>query len=169
MNKTAVGEALLVRAQQWRWAARRPADHPRVKRDTMLSRVDTSDNSQSSATAFGIMQRELDDRTSVISVEGELDLSTAPRLKWMLVDSIEAGRVQVVIDLSLTTFIDSTAVGVLVAVNRSLDGGARLALVCTRPNVLKIFELSGIDGAFAIYPTLDEALTFARGQAARVS
>lgn len=135
----------------------------------MLSRVDTSDHSQSSATAFGIMQRELDERTSVISVEGELDLSTAPRLKWMLVESIEAGRIQVVVDLSLTTFIDSTAVGVLVAVNRSLDAGARLALVCTRPNVLKIFELSGIDGAFAIFPTLDEALTFTRGQAARVT
>jgi anti-sigma B factor antagonist len=115
------------------------------------------------------MQREPDQRTSVVSVEGELDLSTAPRLKWMLVDSLEAGRVQLVVDLSLATFIDSTAVGVLVGVHRRLDVGARLAIVCTRPNVLKIFELSGMDGVFAIFPTLAEALAYVQGQAVRVS
>jgi anti-sigma B factor antagonist len=134
----------------------------------MLSRVDTSDRSQSSP-AFGIIQRDLDNRTSVISVEGELDLSTAPRLKWMLIDSLEAGRIQLVLDLSLATFIDSTAVGVLVGVNRGLDARARLAIVCTRPNVLKIFELSGVDGVFAIVPTVDQALAHVRGQAVRVS
>jgi anti-sigma B factor antagonist len=102
----------------------------------------------------------------VISVEGELDLSTAPRLKWMLIDSLEAGHSQLVVDLSLATFMDSTALGVLVGVNRSLDDGARLMIVCTRADVLKIFELSGIDRVFAIYPTLDEALAHTRGHAA---
>jgi anti-sigma B factor antagonist len=93
----------------------------------------------------------------VVSVEGELDLSTAPRLKWMLVDALEAGRSQLVVDLSLASFMDSTALGVLVGVNRSLDGGG-LAIVCARPEVLKTFELSGVDRLFAIFPTLDEAL-----------
>jgi len=116
-------------------------------------------------TAFGILQRTLDERTSVISVEGELALSTAPRLKWMLVDSLKAGHSQLVVDLSLTTFMDSTALGVLIGVNRSLDVGARLAIVCARTNVLMIFELSGMDRAFAIFPTLDEALAYARGAA----
>jgi anti-sigma B factor antagonist len=136
----------------------------------MLSRIDTSDDrSQSGTTGFGISQRDLDEHTSVIAVEGELDLSTAPRLKWMLVDSLEAGHSRLIVDLSLATFMDSTALGVLVGVNRSLNTGARLALVCTRPNVLKIFELSGMDGSFAILPTLDEAFAYARGNAARAS
>jgi len=136
----------------------------------MLSRIDTSDDrSQSGTTGFGISQRDLDEHTSVIAVEGELDLSTAPRLKWMLVDSLEAGHGRLIVDLSLATFMDSTALGVLVGVNRSLNTGARLALVCTRPNVLKIFELSGMDGSFAIFPTLDEAFAYARGNAARAS
>jgi anti-anti-sigma factor len=60
--------------------------------------------------------------------------------------------------------MDSTALGVLIGVNRSLDVGARLAIVCTRSNVLMIFELSGMDGAFEICPTLDEALAYVRGQ-----
>jgi anti-sigma B factor antagonist len=135
----------------------------------MLSQVDTSNRSQPSSTAFGILQRELDKLTSVISIEGELDLSTAPRLKWMLIETLEAGHSQLVVDLSLATFMDSTALGVLVGVKRSLAVGAQLAIVCTRPAVLKIFEFSGLDGAFAIFPTLDEALAYARGNTVRGS
>jgi anti-anti-sigma factor len=110
------------------------------------------------AVAFGIAQRELDERTSVISLEGELDLSTAPQLKWMLLDSLEAGHSQIVIDLTLCSFMDSTALGVLIVVNRSLAAGVRLAIVTEHANVLKIFELSGMDGMFAIFPTLADAL-----------
>jgi anti-sigma B factor antagonist len=134
---------------------------------TMPNQVDTSSSSQPSSTAFGILQRELDKRTSVTSIEGELDLSTAPRLKWMLTDSREAGHSRLVVDLSLATFIDSTALGVLVGVQRSLAVGAQLAIVCTRPAMLQIFEFSGLDAAFAIFPTLDEALAFARGNTAQ--
>jgi anti-sigma B factor antagonist len=133
----------------------------------MLSRVDTANRSQPSTAPFGILQRELDKRTSVISIEGDLDLSTAPRLKWMLLETLEAGHSELVVDLSSTIFMDSTALGVLVGVKRSLAVGAQLAIVCTRPAVLKIFELSGLDGAFAIFSTLDEALTYTRGHTAR--
>jgi anti-sigma B factor antagonist len=137
----------------------------REVRIAMHSRVD-SNGSQSSSTKFAISQRDLDVRTSVISVEGELDLDTAPRLKWMLVDSLEAGRTRLVVDLSLVTFMDSTTLGVLVGVARRLDAGARLAIVCVRPNVLKIFEFAGLDGVFAIFPTFDEALAYAQGSEA---
>ena len=133
----------------------------------MLSRVDTANRSQPSTAPFGILQRELDKRASVISVEGDLDLSTAPRLKWMLIETLEAGHSELVVDLSSTIFMDSTALGVLVGVKRSLAVGAQLAIVCTRPAVLKIFELSGLDGAFAIFSTLDEALAYTRGHTAR--
>ena len=132
----------------------------------MLSRVHTSNRLEPSSTPFAIFQRELDKRTSVISIEGELDLSTAPRMKWMLIDSLEAGHSRLVVDLSLAVFMDSTALGVLVGVKRSLDPGARLAIVCTRATVLKIFEFSGLDGVFAIFPTLDEALAHTQGHVA---
>jgi anti-sigma B factor antagonist len=124
---------------------------------------------QADTPNFGIIQSDADDVTSVVSVEGELDLSTAPRLKWMLVDSLAAGRKNLLIDLSDTTFMDSTALGVLVAVNRTLEEGSRLVIVCSRPNVLKIFELSGMEGVFTILPTLENALEFTRGHAAQAS
>jgi anti-sigma B factor antagonist len=113
-----------------------------------------------------INTRELDNCTSLVAVEGELDLCSAPQLKWTLVDLLDAGRSRIVVDLSLVTFMDSTALGVLVGVNRSLDTGSRLAIACLPPSVLKIFEVSGLDGAFDIFATLDEALAHARGSAA---
>jgi anti-sigma B factor antagonist len=124
----------------------------------LLSRVKISNSSKPVSAAFGISQSELDEHTSVISVNGELDLSTAPRLKWMLIDSLETGHGQVVIDLSHTTFMDSTALGVLVAVKRKLDSDARLSIVCAQPTVLSIFELAGMDGVFTIFPTIEDAL-----------
>lgn len=134
----------------------------------MLNRAETSSSTaERDAAGFGIVQSEPDAQTTVVSVAGDLDLSTAPRLKWMLVDALEQGHRRLVVDLSETTFMDSTALGVLVAVWRRLPSGERLAVACTKPDVLKIFEYAGMDGAFAIFSTLDEALAHAREHAAR--
>lgn len=127
-------------------------------RTTILSKADTSNPDEVGSVEFGITCRELDERTAVISVEGDLDLATAPRLKWMLLDSLQEGRDRIVLDLTLTCFMDSTALGVLVVVNRRLAADARLGVACDRSAVLRIFELSGMDGAFAIFPTVEEAL-----------
>jgi anti-sigma B factor antagonist len=128
----------------------------------MLSRADKTDRALPTPKSFAISRRELDGRTSVVSVDGDLDLATAPQLKWMLLDALEEGHSHLILDLSLATFMDSTALGVLVGVNRSLDAGRKLAIVCAHAGVLKIFELSGVDGMFAISPTLDHALAHDR-------
>lgn len=117
---------------------------------------------------FGVIQSQPDESTSVVALEGELDLERAPSLKWALVDSLDAGYKQLVVDLTQVRFMDSTALSVLVGVNKSLDVGARMAIVCVNANVLKIFELSGMDGAFAIFPTLEQALVHARGNTTRI-
>jgi anti-sigma B factor antagonist len=135
---------------------------------TIPSRTNTN-RSSPSATPFGIVQSKLDARTSLVSVEGELDLFTAPSLKRTLVEELQAGSRRFILDLSLTTFIDSTTLGVLVGVTRRLEDGAKLGIVCTRPNVRKIFEFSGLDGTFAIFSTLDEALAQAQGSEACAS
>jgi anti-sigma B factor antagonist len=134
----------------------------------MPSRVETSSGEQSRSPAFRIVDHTLDQRTCVIAVEGELDLDKAPRLKWTLVGALEAGCDRLVVDLSRVAFIDSTAIGVLIGVNRSLEAGGRLAIACAQANVLRIFSVAGLDSAFAILPTVEEALDHVRGQAARV-
>jgi anti-sigma B factor antagonist len=126
----------------------------------MLTEADKTDGALAAGDVFAIVRHGLDGHTSVIAVEGELDLSTAPQLKWTLVDALDAGHSQIVLDLSRSTFMDSTALGVLIGFNRSLDVGTRLAIACPRATVLNIFELSGMDGAFAIFPTLGDALAY---------
>jgi anti-sigma B factor antagonist len=141
-------------------------DKPVVEvRSSTQAAGNESGDTQPGAIALAISQRELDERTSVLTVEGELDLFSAPRLKWALTDLLGTGRSQVVVDLSLVTFMDSTALGVLVGVKRSLGADARLA-ICAHANVLKIFELCGLDGTFDIFSTFDDALACARGSTA---
>jgi anti-sigma B factor antagonist len=118
------------------------------------------------SVAFAVIRRELDEHTGVLSVEGELDLASAPSLKWALTDILDAGHDQVVVDLSLVTFIDSTALGVLVGVKKNLSPGAKLAIACTHPDVLNIFELTGLDATFDLFSNFDDALAFVRGSAA---
>jgi anti-sigma B factor antagonist len=114
---------------------------------------------------FQINDQAIDADTHVIELGGEVDLYTAPEFKERMVQVIEDGKKQVVVDLSDATFIDSTTLGVLVGgVKRLRPAGGSLALVCKDENICKIFEITGLDRVFPIYETRDEAL--AAGQAA---
>ena len=62
---------------------------------------------------------------------------------------IGEGATHVIVDLTSTTFIDSTTLGVLVGGLRRLratDG--QLTIVCSDPNITKIFEITGLDRVF---------------------
>ncbi len=108
---------------------------------------------------FDVKTDKVDDATYVISLTGEVDLYTAPEFKQQLLDVISQGGKDVVVDFSNTTFIDSTTLGVLVGgVKRLRAQDGRLALVCSDRNITKIFEITGLDRVFTIYPTRDEAL-----------
>ncbi len=108
---------------------------------------------------FNVKTDKVDDGTYVISLTGEVDLYTAPEFKQQLLDVISEGGQDVVVDFSDTTFIDSTTLGVLVGgVKRLRAQDGRLSLVCSDRNITKIFEITGLDRVFTIYPTRDEAL-----------
>ncbi len=108
---------------------------------------------------FKISDEEIDDQTHVISLGGEIDLYTAPEFKERMVELIEGGKKNIVVDLSEATFIDSTTLGVLVGgVKRLRPSGGGLALVCTDQNITKIFEITGLDRVFSIQGSREDAL-----------
>src|SRR5437016_4908603 len=108
---------------------------------------------------FDIKTEQLSDSAAVISLAGEVDLYTAPEFKQQLLDVIGQGAKSVVVDFTDTTFIDSTTLGVLVGgVKRLRTNGGQLTLVCSDRNITKIFEITGLDRVFTIYPTRSEAL-----------
>ena len=99
------------------------------------------------------------DGAYVIALAGEVDLYTAPEFKQQLLDVIAKGGKEVIVDFSDTTFIDSTTLGVLVGgVKRLRTNDGQLSLVCSDRNITKIFEITGLDRVFTIYPTRAEAL-----------
>jgi anti-sigma B factor antagonist len=111
------------------------------------------------ATDFSIREEALDGSRFVVSVTGEIDLFTAPELKSALVEAIDAGRTRVVVDLTGTTFLDSTALGVLIGtVKRLRARDGRLTLVNTDANIARTFDITGLDQIFTICKTRDEAL-----------
>jgi anti-sigma B factor antagonist len=108
---------------------------------------------------FDIKTEQLGDDAYVISLAGEVDLYTAPEFKQQLLEVIGQGGKQVIVDFSDTTFIDSTTLGVLVGgVKRLRTNEGQLALVCSDRNITKIFEITGLDRVFTIYPTRSEAI-----------
>ena len=108
---------------------------------------------------FDVSTEQVGEGLYVISLSGEVDLYTAPEFKQELLDAIGKGAKEVVVDFSNTTFIDSTTLGVLVGgVKRLRTNDGQLSLVCSDRNITKIFEITGLDRVFTIYPTRDEAL-----------
>ena len=100
---------------------------------------------------------------AVVTVRGELDLFTAPRLHEALEEAGELGARRLVVDLARVSFIDSSALGVLIAVGRKLRAAeGSLDLVCQDDHVRRVLELTGLDCVFGIHAQLQEALSAAR-------
>lgn len=102
----------------------------------------------------------LDDGTPVVSVMGELDLSTAPSLDRTLLDLADEGAAAPIVDFSRCDFIDSAGLKVLAAADKRLDESdrRRLGVVLANASVLRIFEITHFDEVLAIYPSVDLAL-----------
>ena len=111
------------------------------------------------ALEFSIEDRRLDADTHVIAVSGEVDLFTAPEFKARIHDAIEAGRDLVVVDLTATSFIDSSSLGVMISAHRRLKlRGGRLVVACDVPAVLSTFKITGLDSVLEMTRSRDEAL-----------
>jgi anti-sigma B factor antagonist len=96
---------------------------------------------------------------SVIEVQGEVDMFTAPKLRECLVTAADQGQNQIVVDLSKVSFMDSTGLGTLVAgLKRVKENDGTLALVCSHRPVLRVLSITGLTNVFPIHETLDDVL-----------
>ncbi len=88
----------------------------------------------------------------VMSVQGEIDLYTVPRLQRELAGVLaSAGPVRLVVDLSGVDFCDSTGVNVLLAAHRQArETGGDLELAAPRPAVRKILQVTGLEAVFTV-------------------
>jgi anti-sigma B factor antagonist len=87
-----------------------------------------------------------------VTVRGELDVATSPALRGELHSLVEQGAKAITIDLSGTTFIDSSGLGVLVgALKRLREGeGDTITLTGMQDQVRKVFEITGLTALFGV-------------------
>jgi anti-sigma B factor antagonist len=99
------------------------------------------------------------DGIEIVEVEGEIDVYTAPRLRELLIELVNTGFFQLVVNMEKVEFLDSTGLGVLVGgLKRVRAHDGSLDLVCTQERILKIFRITGLTKVFGIHDTVDEAI-----------
>jgi anti-sigma B factor antagonist len=106
---------------------------------------------------FAIDHIQVGDWT-VITVSGEVDMATGPKLRDDVLGALAAGNHRIVLDLSKVTFMDSSGLGALLGSHRRarlLEGEIRLAAPSYR--VTEILRLTSLDRVFTIHPTVAEA------------
>lgn len=100
---------------------------------------------------------------AVLEVGGEIDVYTAPRLREKLIELVDGGVRNLVIDLERVDFLDSTGLGVLVGgLKRMRSNEGTVQLVCTQEKILKIFRITGLTKVFSIHASAKDAAAATR-------
>ena len=109
-------------------------------------------------TAFVVATEWLASGVPVVSVSGELDLTTASTLEETLLTLPDQSGATVIVDLERCGFVDLRGLRVLLAARERLERSTRpLALVCGNPALLRVLEIARVDALFEIYPSLSSA------------
>lgn len=103
------------------------------------------------------VRAETSDDIFTLRIEGELDLSTAVKVRAPLEAAITEGAKKVVIDMLGCTFIDSTGLGVLLHSAKRLEGEGGMAIVCVDEQIRRLLGLTMIDRTIPVFSTTEEA------------
>jgi len=102
-----------------------------------------------------------DDGVVAVQVTGDIDLVNTPELRSTLHALVDADVRRIVVDLDAVEFIDSTGLGVLIGCLRRLRSSGedrQLAVVCSRPGIVRVLSITGLDHLLDVYSDLPEAL-----------
>ena len=102
---------------------------------------------------------ERDRETVVLSAHGELDAYSAPELTERLAEAQGDGALPLVVDLTAVSFMDSTALGVIVrALKTAGDGSSWARVVLPTSAARRIFEITTLDRALPVAASRADAL-----------
>jgi anti-anti-sigma factor len=140
------------------------AEPARTRRSLTESPWDHSDSQPASKSRF---QRRLTLRDhdwyrvadwTVVNIEGEVDVYTAPRLRELLIDLVNRNHYHIILDLDRVEFLDSTGMGVFTGgLKRVRAHGGAMSIVCSQERIRKIFRITGQNRVFEIFDTVNEA------------
>ncbi len=107
-----------------------------------------------SATGYG----------AIVTIAGELDLATAPRVRAALASEVLEQAEAVVIDLTDVTFMDSSGLAELLNFERDMSTRRRrLAIACPEGTARLLLDVTGVAEQLALYPSRADAEAAAAG------
>ena len=96
---------------------------------------------------------------AVVTVRGDLDLASAPRLRTLALDEMLAGSRRLVLDLRTLEFVDSVGLGMIVAIlKRARSLGGDVAIVVGTDRIRRPLELSGVAAIVAVHDDVAAAV-----------
>lgn len=97
----------------------------------------------------------------IVTLEGELDIYTVGAFRQET-ERFDPAKLQLVVDLTNVTLLDSSGLGALVSLlNRARTGEGMLGIVCPQRHLRRVFEITGLRRAFVFgddLPSVQDAL-----------
>lgn len=95
---------------------------------------------------------------SIVDVEGEVDVFTAPKLREQIIGLVNSGQERIVVNLAKVGFMDSTGLGVLVGgLKRVKERDGTLALAGAHGTVLRVLNVTGLNTIFPLFDSVEKA------------
>ena len=90
--------------------------------------------------------------------DARLDARMAPALREALIERIAAGQQTIIIDLGEVGFMDSSALGALIAAVKKLGPVGTIAVAAMRSPVARLFSVTKMDRVFSVNATVNDAI-----------
>lgn len=88
--------------------------------------------------------------------EARIDAAIATRFKDKLREIVVKNRKPVHLDMAMVDFMDSSGLGAMIAVRKSLPVNLPIVLFAMTPNVERVFRLTRMDSVFDIRPDVTQ-------------
>lgn len=106
---------------------------------------------------LSIDSRQLSNGWLAISVDGEVDIATVDMLQAAIDEAYEKQSGDLVVDLTDSTFMDSTGLKALIMADRRFsEDGRSFAIVVSGGPVSRLIDLSGVNTTIRTVSSLDD-------------
>jgi len=95
----------------------------------------------------------------ITPVDPRIEAASSSSFKAQVVDWISQGYNRIVLDLSNVKFIDSSGLGTIISILKSVGEEGELFLCQIQKPVMGLFKLTRTDRVFRIFDTLEEAVS----------
>jgi anti-anti-sigma factor len=109
---------------------------------------------------FEVDRITTDSGVVVLALSGSMTMGNLlQKFEWSVDELMKNKESRIVLDMSKLTYLDSSAIGVLVAcVGKAKVAGGQMRLAGVIPRIATIFSMTGTDGILVSEPTLEAAV-----------